>query len=401
MKTIKKKNILYIIAGVMASGCCIFMVAFPAISLNSAEKGVSLWASSVLPALLPFFICANFMSKVGVPRIVGKVFEKSFRKLFGAPGESAFVFLISITSGYPMGAKLIGDLGRSGQINESEAKRMLTFCSTSGPLFILGAVGVGLLGSATAGAVIACAHYAGAVLNGIFYRCITHNKPIPIYLGASGTLKSERRVITHQSLQNQSILDMLTDSIISSLKALGIICGYIVLFTILTDFIFTVNSHTAIDSPEKVAFMKGIFEMTVGCNAISQIQDMSLLFKSALCSFVISFGGLSILAQSMSMMSGLKISVWYYLKVKISHGLFSFLLVLWFGKPVFAMFAKSTAVTTMAGFGMETVLNSASIFYSLLFSTKMIIMLVIIFAAIFIIESQIRGKRNESSGSDN
>ncbi|MEG2199567.1 MAG: hypothetical protein RRY25_04700, partial [Anaerovorax sp.] len=262
MKTLKKKNNLYVIAGLVAGCSCMIMVAFPAVSLQSAEKGVSLWANSVLPALLPFFICANFMSKIGVPRMIGKIFEKSFQKLFGAPGESAFVFLISITSGYPMGAKLIGDLGRSGQITENEAKRMLTFCSTSGPLFILGTVGVSLLNSAAAGSVIACAHYAGAILNGILYRCISSNTPETLGYTFQGKGKPAVQVPDGLSLHHQNILELFTDSIVSSLKALGIICGYIVLFTMITDFIFTAKGCLFVNSPINSAFLKGIFEMT-------------------------------------------------------------------------------------------------------------------------------------------
>ena len=52
-------------------------------------------------------------------------------------------------------AKLIGDFGKSEIITLHDAKRMLTFCSTSGPLFMLGAVGAGMLSSPAAGAVIA------------------------------------------------------------------------------------------------------------------------------------------------------------------------------------------------------------------------------------------------------
>ena len=45
------------------------MVAFPSIALASARKGISLWLSNVLPALLPFFICANFLQNIGIIRM--------------------------------------------------------------------------------------------------------------------------------------------------------------------------------------------------------------------------------------------------------------------------------------------------------------------------------------------
>ena len=113
-----------------------------------------MWMTDVLPALLPFFICANFLQNIGIMRYLK---------------SGVFPFVMSVLSGYPMGAKIIGDLRRRGEISLSEAKRLVSFCSTSGPAFMMGAVGVGMLGSAVGGAVIAAAHYIGAAVNGILY----------------------------------------------------------------------------------------------------------------------------------------------------------------------------------------------------------------------------------------
>ena len=104
-----------IMAGLMSGGCCILMVIFPQVAMDSARKGISLWASSVLPALLPFFICANFLQNIGVIRYLK---------------SGTFPFLMSVLSGYPMGAKIVGDLRRSSEISVGEAKRLMSFCST-------------------------------------------------------------------------------------------------------------------------------------------------------------------------------------------------------------------------------------------------------------------------------
>ena len=52
----------------------------------------------------------------------------------------------------------------------SQAVRMLSFCSTSGPLFMLGTIGAGMFYAPAAGAVIALSHYAAALLNGLAFR---------------------------------------------------------------------------------------------------------------------------------------------------------------------------------------------------------------------------------------
>ncbi|MEL7657069.1 MAG: hypothetical protein AAGU75_14325, partial [Bacillota bacterium] len=363
MKGLKKRKTIYILAGALSCIGCLVMMVFPSIALNAAQKGISLWASSVLPALLPFFICANFMTGLGLPAYIGRIFEKPFQKLFGAPGISAFVFSVSITSGYPMGAKLIGDFGKSNTITKNEAKRMLAFCSTSGPLFMLGAVGAGMLSSSAAGAVIALSHYFGALLNGLFYRIFSSDQPI-----------SNRPSISSKTRFKGNLLDLFTDSLLTSFRALGIICGYIVLFMMITEFIQFSGVLNCFQTGYVKGIVKGLLEMTVGCNAIAQSGELSLLYQCIFCSFLISFGGLSVYAQSMSMLSGLNISSGYYLLTKLSHGLFASLIAWLIGPAILG-----NEIMGVGAFGQKEILDGLGFFYQLLFSTKMVIMIVFLF----------------------
>lgn len=386
MKRVASRKTIYLLAGTLSGVGCIVMVAFPAIALDSAQKGVSLWASSVLPALLPFFICANFMIALGLPVLIGQFFEKPFRKIFGAPGVSAFVFSISITSGYPMGAKLIGDMTRRKEITREDAKMMLTFCSTSGPLFMLGAVGAGMLLSPAAGAVIAISHYLGAIVNGIVFRFF-------FSLKKSNKPRVEKKIYKSSlNLPKESLFDIFTDSIISSFKALGIVCGYIVLFTLVTDFMQYSGLLQSIDSLYLRGILKGFFEMTVGSNSIAGIEDVSLLLKCIGCTFIISWGGLSILAQSMSMLAGLRISILYYTLVKFTHGIFSALLAALIGP-----FLLTAEVSAVFALGEVDMIQGLGFIYSLFFSTKMVIMVIGLFIITVGLDKLIR-RSHEGSG---
>lgn len=361
-------------AGALSCIGCLVMMVFPSIALNAARKGISLWASSVLPALLPFFICANFMTALGLPVYIGRIFEKPFQKLFGAPGVSAFVFSVSITSGYPMGAKLIGDFGRSKAVTRNEARRMLTFCSTSGPLFMLGAVGAGMLASPAAGAVIALSHYLGALLNGLLYQIFSSKKPEP-----------NHEVPGRATIAKGNLLDMFTDSMITSFRALGIICGYIVLFMLITDFIQFSGVLNSLQADWSKGFIKGFLEMTVGCSSIAESRELTLLYQCILCTFLISFGGLSVYAQSMSMLSGLNIGSVYYLAIKLTHGLLA-AITAWIIGP--AILDSSAALA--GAFGRQEIIGGLGFFYQLLFSTKMVIMIVFLFLVTILLEKLLR-----------
>ncbi len=369
-----RKRTIYILAGALSCIGCLVMMAFPSIALNAAQKGITLWASSVLPALLPFFICANFMTALGLPVYIGRIFEKPFQKLFGAPGVSAFIFSISITSGYPMGAKLIGDFGRSGTVTRDEARRMLTFCSTSGPLFMLGAVGAGMLASPAAGAVIALSHYFGALLNGLMYRIILPKKQVNKSGSAGGTIAAKG-----------SLLELFTDSMITSFRSLGIICGYIVLFMMITDFIQYSGVLEPLGTEYSRSFIKGCLEMTVGCSGISGSGELDMLLKCVLCAFLISFGGISIYAQSMSMLSGLNIGSFYYFVTKLSHGVLAGVAALFLGPYLLKMEALEALALQK-----EDIVRNLGFFYQLLFSTKMVIMVVFLFLITIMLDKFIR-----------
>lgn len=281
-------------AGLMSGGCCILMVIFPQVAMDSARKGISLWASSVLPALLPFFICANFLQNIGVIRYLK---------------SGTFPFLMSVLSGYPMGAKIVGDLRRSSEISVGEAKRLMSFCSTSGPAFLIGAVGTGMLGSGFLGAIIAAAHYLGAAVNGMVYTAVLGKE-----CGFAGSMRIE---------EEKGMQESLTEAMLSAFKSLGIILAYIVLFTFATDMMHLCGVFSLVGCTWLRAIVKGFFEMTVGCGAVAECVGISDALRCILCAGILSWGGLSVLGQSMSMLAGSGISLRYLFLSKMTHSLFS------------------------------------------------------------------------------
>lgn len=375
MKRSKRHPEKFILAGIITSAIAVSMVLFPAVVLDSAQQGIALWASSVLPALLPFFICADFLISLGIPALVGGLFERPFQRLFGVPGTSAFVFIISMTSGYPMGPNIIGQMRRRGELTDAEGIRMLSFCSTSGPLFMLGTVGAGMLHSPAAGAVVALSHYAAALLNGLVFRVLGTR--------AKTTRASARARFRYKDPgpDRRSMLEMLTDSILSALKTLGVIGCYIIIFTYATDLLEMAGVFDPLKSSHSSGFLKGLLEMTIGIHEVSFSQDIGLRLKCTMAAFLVSFGGLSILAQSMSVLSGLKISPLTYLKIKLSHGILAAVVAY-----VSAPYLLNRAVQSVGLFGAFRGSFQPGFLMQLLFSARMIIIILILFLITVIIE---------------
>ena len=291
------------------------LVIYPDRYIYSVQNGLNLFAIAVLPALFPFFFFSKILTSLDVASGMGKILKKPLKKLFHSPAVSGYIFVISLLSGYPIGAKLVADCYDMGLINEDEAKNISLFCSTSGPLFIIGTVGIIMLGNKLSGFIILVSHYLGAILNGI----VLCNRKIPL---SNGKIKNE--MIKYDNL--------LKDSIVSSILSITIVGGYIAIFSMLLDVLFDMriislfaNIFSLFKLPVEISegIVASIVEITRGCQTLSK-SGYSMKLIVPICSGVISFGGLSITLQSLTFSSKCKIKPLFYLKSKFSQGILSF-----------------------------------------------------------------------------
>jgi len=54
----------------------VFLLIFSSTNLIAAKNGLSLWAFSVVPSLLPFFIATELLSYTNIVSILGKFLNK-------------------------------------------------------------------------------------------------------------------------------------------------------------------------------------------------------------------------------------------------------------------------------------------------------------------------------------
>ena len=165
--TIKLKNLIIPITFILFT---IFLVVFSKSNLSAAKDGLSLFANSVLPSLLPFFIATELLSYTGIIEILGKVLNKFMRPIFNVPGEGAFAFIMGIISGYPIGAKIVTNFRQNGICTKEEGERLLAFTNNSGPLFIIGTVGISLFFDTRTGILLFLSHILACISVGIVFR---------------------------------------------------------------------------------------------------------------------------------------------------------------------------------------------------------------------------------------
>ena len=155
-----------------AAGAALFLLLLfsSADARQGASDGLRLWGTLLVPSLLPYFAAAGLLMRLGAVDALARRLAPAAARLFGVSGAGAAVFLLGLSGGYPLGAASIGTLYKSGAVAKDEAEHLLAFCDNSGPAFAVGALGVGVFGSAGWGLLLWGIHVLSAAAVGILFR---------------------------------------------------------------------------------------------------------------------------------------------------------------------------------------------------------------------------------------
>lgn len=321
-----KKNILPTIF-------CLFticLVIFSKHNLVATKEGLLLWANNVVPALLPFFIATELLGYTNVVSKIGKTLNPIMKPLFNIPGIGSYAFLMGIISGYPTGAKIVVNLKECGLCTKEEAERMLAFTNNSGPLFIISTVGISLFGSTLIGILLLLTHILACLSVGILFRFWKHNVSNITY---NSTTKNNNK----EQVNFSNLGDILAKSIMSSIKTVIMIGGFVVLFSvilsilkssniisIISQFIFPIFKFFGIENLKFCSsFICGILELTNGIMQIVSIPSKNISINILITAFLLGFGGFSVLLQVYSIISKSDISIKAYFIGKLLHGIFA------------------------------------------------------------------------------
>ncbi len=320
---------------------CLFsicLVIFSASNLASARNGLVLWATAVVPSLFPFFVATELLSYTNIISLLGKYFNKIMRPLFGVPGEASFAFLMGLISGYPVGAKIVSTFEETGICTKEEAERMLAFTNNSGPLFIIGTVGISLFGNAKIGILLFVTHVLSCITVGILLNIISHFKNSKNFSNRKGNYLNKKCSRYNINSKNEvigfsSLGEILGKSITSATSTILLIGGFVVIFSVvisilnqsgIIDFASTVFSPvlSIFKIPTEFAgsIVSGIVELTNGVNLVASVSLEVLPIKIVLCAFLLGFGGFSVLLQVFSIISKCGLSIKTYFIGKLLQG---------------------------------------------------------------------------------
>lgn len=262
----------------ICAALCIFKAKSAA---EGVTLGLSLCFKTLVPSLLLFMVAACYMSKI--PLNGGKFIKRLCSVLFKLPPCSACIFLMSMTGGFPVGAKMISEYVKSNRLEREQGKRMMLFCINAGPAFVVNTVGEFMLGSKRAGAIILTSLLISSFCAGVILRFFDKDK------NAVCTTDAE-------AMQDNAFVSSVNDAV----KTIFSVCGWVVVFSAIIRVLCDLLTNEEIK-----LWLNMLCEVTSGCSAAAQ------KFPIPITAFVLSWSGLAVHAQIMPFLDevGLKYSL--------------------------------------------------------------------------------------------
>lgn len=287
--------------------------------LNVTQFSIEIWKSNIFPSLFPFFVLSELLIHYGFVELVSELFRNIMYKLFRINGYASFVFIMSIISGFPSSAKYTRELYINGKLNKEEASKLLTFTHFSNPLFILGTVSISFLKNKDVGILILLCHYIVNIVIGLLFRNYAPSKLEykKISIKNAILMMHKKRIANATSFGK-----LISTTILNTLQTLLIILGTVTIFLIIT----TIIDKNLYLNQYYQSIINGAIEMTQGLKYVS-LLEIPLKLKSILTVMILSFGGLSVHMQILSILSDTDIKYLPFLTARLLHSALSGLLL--------------------------------------------------------------------------
>ena len=287
--------------------------------IKTVTFSFSVWLNNIFPSLFPFFVLSEILINFGFIEFVGELFKPLMHKLFKVKGEGAFVFIMSMISGFPSNAKYVKELHTGGIIDENEASKILMFTHFSNPLFILGSISLMFLNNKEVGLLILICHYLGNFIIGFLFR----NYYPSTYRKEKVSIKKAITNMHNKRINNnQKLGSIITNSLLNAINTLLLILGIVTMFLCLTTIIdnnINLNNYNQ-------SILNGFIEMTQGLKYVG-LLNIPLKLKTIISTLIISLGGFSVHMQLISIISDTKIKYLPFLTARVLHALISSFLI--------------------------------------------------------------------------
>lgn len=269
-----------------------------------AKRGLMLWYEQLLPILLPFLLISSLFTLQVTHYTTKNNKTKSQSFCIGT------TLLLGILCGCPIGAKTTASFYRNGQITKRNALLFLPLCNNISPMFLAGYITTTILKKSIHFLTAFSLIYLPYLIYLILAFCIT--SIVPIHTPAASVIK-------YNSKSNAS-----DDLILNSILQITYIGFYVMICSIVIEFVITYAPFRAFIN----YIISCLTEITIGTSLLHSCTDICLKTKTAYILAFTSFGGLSALLQTYKMLQQTKLSIVYYILIKIICAISTFFLTI-------------------------------------------------------------------------
>lgn len=289
MKIRFKNFARFILLTVIISIILLIFILYGESASNGVINGIKLCSGVIIPSLFPITILSLFALKSGSIFYLGSILNKFTKKVFNISGTEFSVFILSLIGGYPIGAKLINNLYNDNLISKKRGEKLIYCSVNAGPVFIICTVGEIILGNKNIGIILFISNLSVSFIMLILLFFKDKNVSCASFDFAAPTVS-----------------DSFVLSVEETCKIFINICGFIILFSAVTEVVFAISGYEILCNLSKL-----LFEIS-----IATVHGKTLGLPVFLYSFLLSFGGISTICQIKSAASNINIS---FLKISISR----------------------------------------------------------------------------------
>lgn len=294
------------------------LLRYPALSLQYARTGLHLWFGKMIPTLLPFMILSGILINMNLTEGFVRLFHPILRFFYGTTPNGSYTLLMGFLCGFPMGARIAGELCRTGRLSVSEGNRLLAFCNNIGPIYFLSFV-VSTL-SLEKPLLPFLVMYGVPLIYGLFVMRIPRLFRRRDVMSAAQTLSRQHRptesinselsaaALSQQIPQAEGFLAATDNAVLSGLIGIAKLGGYMVFFNLL-NILFVPFDHLP---ATLLHAYYCILEITGGIARCGPHHSFLVLV-------MLPFGGFSCIAQTYSMIRDTDLSIRTYICHKLAQ----------------------------------------------------------------------------------
>lgn len=289
----------------------ICILSHSSLSLTYASLGLDLWLHKMVPSLLPFMILSGIMVRLKLTEKMAGVLYPVIGPLYRVRKNVVYCMALGFLCGFPMGARVTGDLYEREMLTRQEAEYLLAFCNNIGPVyfcsFVLPLLGRKLVFPYLFGMYGIPLLYGLALRYTVYRDLPAGGRALPASrMGELRCCSIEPENQPKGGLSGQtkcSLLKAVNESVQASLQSMLLLGGYMILFNLLNlPFHILLGREPALLSP--------VLEITGGLSMLGGgLPLFSLL--------ALSFGGLSCIAQTYSCISATDLKLDGYIRHKV------------------------------------------------------------------------------------